>query len=110
ERRFMREWSASDMAGEEGELLLFDFALHDDGGADEDEEDLLVLGDRLVGEEAFEEGDFGEDGGSDFAFGLAGDGLAAEQQGAAVGNADGGFDFGDLEFGFLDRAGGGGLG
>src|ERR1035441_359049 len=88
----------SDFAAEERELLLLLLVLDQDGGFDENEQDLLILGVGAVGKEAFEERDFAENGNALFALGFTGQGLTTEEQGCAVGNGAGGSD-GGVELG-----------
>src|SRR4051812_8631027 len=98
--------AAARAVAEQRELRRLDLALHHDLRLDEDQQHLLVLRRRAVGEQALEEGDLREDRHALLDRNLAGERLAAQQQGAAVGDAHGRADFGDLNFRLLHDAGG----
>ena len=86
----------------EGPFLFL--VLDDDGGLDEDEQSLLFLGLDPVGEEAVEDGELGEDRDAGLDLDLGDETLAAEQEGALVGDGGACGDLGDRLEGQLEGA------
>src|SRR3954465_12950956 len=72
------------LRAQQGELLLLDLALDDEGRADQDQQHELVLRGGAVGEEPLEERDLRQNRNAGLQLRLAGDSLTAEQEGAAV--------------------------
>ena len=93
---------SAEVVGDAGEEFFFFFVLDDDGGLDKNQQGTLVFDRGFVGEEAADEGNLGEDGYAGLDLGFADEALAADEEGASVGDADGSSDGGDVEDGELN--------
>src|SRR3954447_11102230 len=80
---------AGRLGADQRELFLLALTLDDDRRLHQDQQHLVVLGHRSVREDALEERDLREDRHTLLTLDLTGERLAAQQQGAAVGDADG---------------------
>src|SRR3954471_5480187 len=92
------------LARQERELLLLLLTLDDDGRLDQDQQHVLVLGHRAVGEQPLEERALRQDGRAHLLLDLAGRGLTAQEQRAAVREGDRGANLGQLDFRLPDEA------
>src|SRR3954462_7337271 len=95
-----------DSRAQHRELLLFLLTLDHDRGLHQDQQDLLVLGGRTIREQPLEERDLRQHRNAGFTLDFASERLPAEQQRAAVRNADRRANFGDLQNRLLNRTGG----
>src|SRR5690606_25865373 len=89
-----------------GELFVLDLRLEDDRGLDQDQQCALVLDGGVVAEQAVEYRDLGEDGDAGLDLDFTDQPLATDEEGALVGDADGGRHLCDLKDGDLDVTGG----
>src|SRR5438045_2361659 len=78
--------STAYFTAQQRELFLLGFAFDDDRGFHQDEQNLLVLGHRSIGEQPLEERNLGENRNARFAFDFAADRLSTEQERATIGD------------------------